>query len=111
MTLASLMTESVQILRRTVTGEDSSGNEIATYAPLATVNAYVSRRDTSEDIVDRDQVVVDYSFMLPAGTDVRPYDRLIHLARTFEVVGLAVPAIKPGAGEQFRSVSAKWVEG
>ena len=108
MTLASLMTESVQILRRT-DGDDF--DEVPTFPLVATVSAFVGRMDTTETVSGRDQVVADYGFMFPAGTDVRPYDRLVHLGRTFEVVGLPAPAIKPGAGEQFRSVKAKWVEG
>lgn len=108
MTLASLMTETVEIYRRT-DGDDF--DEVPTYPLVDTVQAFVGREDTTETVAGRDQVVADYGFMMPPGTDVRPYDRLVHLGRTFEVVGLPAPAIKPGAGEQFRSVKAKWVEG
>jgi hypothetical protein len=108
MTLASLMSESVQILRRS--GGDEY-DEVPTFTLLVTVDAFVGRKDTTEEVAGRDQVVADYQFMLPAGTDVQPYDRLVHDGRTFEVVGLPAPAIKPGVGEQFRTVKALWVEG
>lgn len=108
MTLVSLMSESVQILRRSG-GDDF--DTTPTFTPVATVDCFVGRKDTTETVAGRDQVVADYQFMVPAGTDVRPYDRLVHSGRTFEVVGLPFLAIKPGAGEQFRTVRAKWVEG
>jgi hypothetical protein len=108
MTLATLMTESVQILRRSG-GDDY--DEVPTFTFVATVDSFVGRKDTTETVAGRDQVVADYQFMFPAGTDVRPYDRLLYGGRTFEVVGLPAPAIKPGVGEQFRTVKALFVEG
>lgn len=111
MSLTALMTETVQILRRSVTGEDSSGVETSAFTPLATVAAFVGRQDTTENVGGRDLVVADYSFMLPAGTSVEPYDRLVHDGRTFEVVGLPRAAVTPGQGEQFRVAKAKFMEG
>lgn len=118
MTLATMMTETVEILRRSVTGEDSSGNEISAFTSIAIVSAFVSRAGiasrtlmTGEEIVGRDQLETEAAFMFPPGTDVGPYDRLIYDGRMYEVTGLPAKAIKPGAGEQFIVAKGKWTEG
>jgi len=119
MSLAGLMTESVIIYRFTKVDEDSTGDDVKIWSPIATVDAFVGRAgiassrwlETSEEIVGRDQVLADYSFMLPAGTDITAYDRMVHDGRTFEVVGVPSNAIKPGSGSQFMVVKGKWIEG
>jgi len=119
MSLAALMTESVDIYRYTSTTEDSLGDEVKVWSQIDTVDAFVGRAgiassrwlETSEEIVGRDQVLADYSFMLPPGTDIEAYDRVVHDGRTFEVVGIPSQAIKPGAGSQFVLVKGKHIEG
>jgi len=119
MSLAGLMTESVEIYRYTSTTQDSTGDEVKVWELIATVDAFVGRAgiassrwlETSEEIVGRDQVLADYSFMLPPGTDIHAYDRMVHLGRTFEVVGVPSDAIKPGSGSQFMVVKGKHIEG
>ena len=119
MTLASLMSETVGIYRFTKVAEDSTGDDVKVWQLIATVDAFVGRAgiassrwlETSEEIVGRDQVLVDYSFMLPPDTDITAYDRLVHDGLTFEVVGVPSKAIKPGYGAQFILVKAKHITG
>jgi head-tail adaptor len=113
------MTETVGIYRYTKVAEDSTGDEVKAWTLIATVDAFVGRAgiassrwlETAEEIVGRDQVLVDYSFMLPPGTDVTAYDRLVHDGLTFEVVGRPSAAFKPGVGPQFILVKGKFIEG
>jgi head-tail adaptor len=119
MSLAGLMTETVGIYRFTKFAEDSTGDDVKAWTLIGTVDAFVGRAgiassrwlETAEEIVGRDQVLVDYSFMLPPSTDVNAYDRLVHDGRTFEVVGVPSKAYKPGSGAQFLVVKAKHIEG
>lgn len=119
MTLTALMTETVGIYRYTKVAEDSTGDEVKAWVLIHTVSAFVGRAgiassrwlETAEEVVGRDQVLVDYSFMLPPDTDVNAYDRLVHDGRTFEVVGVPSKAYKPGFGAQFLVVKGKHIEG
>ncbi len=111
MSLLSLMSEDVQILHREVSGEDSSGVETVDFTAGATVRTFVAHVATTENVGGRDLVVADWRFMLPAGTAVEAYDRLVHDGRTFEVVGLPIPVIRPGSGEEYRVANARFMEG
>jgi head-tail adaptor len=111
------MTETVGIYRFTKVAEDSTGDAVKAWTLIATVNAFVGRAgiassrwlETDEKVVGRDQVLVDYSFMLPPTTDINAYDRIVHDGLTFEVVGRPSKAVKPGTGSQFILVKGKWI--
>jgi head-tail adaptor len=119
MSLASLMSETIDIYRYTSTTTDSTGDEVKVWSQVGTADAFVGRAgiassrwlETSEEIVGRDQVLVDYSFMVPPETDITAYDRIVHDGLTFEVVGVPSKAIKPGSGAQFILIKGKHITG
>lgn len=111
MSLDALMTESVTILRRTVTGVDSTGDAISKFVRSGKTRCYTEDKASAETIVGRDQVVADREFVLPSGTVLEPYDRLLYAGVTFEVVGLPARLIRPGHGEHHVVAQARVVEG
>lgn len=117
MSLASLMTDEVTVVTRSVTGEDSTGDPVEEWTESATVAAWVEQRGLGirsslsvEELGGRDTVTADWLVIVPVGTEVEPYDRLIHGERTFEVVGLPADAPTP-AGTHHLELSCRWVEG
>ncbi len=111
MSLAAMLSETVVISRYSVTGYDSTGDEVKAWSTVATTSAFVARSATSETVAGRDQVVAGWSFILPAGTDIEPYDRITHDSKTFDVVGVPASAVRPGAGEHHVVAQTRWVEG
>lgn len=111
MTFLSLLTETVTILRATAPTVDSTNDPIRVWTPIGTTNAYVEETKSTEEVAGRDQVVANWLFILPAQTDVLPYDRLEWNVQLFEVDGLPARPIVPGVGEHHVEARAKWVEG
>lgn len=84
-----ILTTTVVITRKTQT-PDTSGGFTDTWATVNTVKGYFNRYRLSpleRETGIRIQLISYWEFFLPAGTDVRPTDRLLADGRTFEVVG------------------------
>ncbi len=118
MSFAGVLTDSVLIVHRDVTGEDDTGDAVETWTEDTTpTDAWVEQRGLglrggleTEQLGGRDTVSVDWLVIVPLGTDVEAYDRVIHDARTFEVVGLPATAPTP-RGPHHLELNCRWVEG
>lgn len=119
MSFAGVLTDNVTIVHRDVTGEDDTGDPVETWTEdTETVNAWVEGRALGirgsigggERLGGRDTITEDFLVIVPLGTDVDPYDRIVHDGRTFEVVGL--PAVAPTpSGPHHLELNCRWVEG
>ena len=86
----SIMTDTCQVQRRTLT-PDGAGGHAESWNTVATVACRVapSGRSPQEQVIaERLTATSIWTITLPALTDVQPADRLLVGARTFEVVGV-----------------------
>jgi head-tail adaptor len=85
MTLTSLLSDTVTIVRPTP-GYDDIGGPIAGTQTTRTSAAYVEPVSGSENLAERNTAVGTWRLFLPAGTDIRHTDTVTWGTRTFEVV-------------------------
>lgn len=87
MTFAGLLNQPLTIQRRGVTSTDDYGNDVATTTSSVVTVGYVEQTTATEITVDRETYVTDWRVVLPASVTVDGSDRIIHGAKTLEVVG------------------------
>ena len=115
MSLATLLTDPVTLQTR-ATATDSRGDTYSTWTAGATVSGRLTPASTvgagsSERLAGQDQIVVDWLLLLPAGTPLGPYDRVVDAAgRRWDVVGAPVHASSP-RGPHHVEAHVRWVEG
>lgn len=91
--LADLLTDPVLIERETVTGRDSLGNDVVTWAAvsppelLGRLAGLPPSESGGELRVDRDTVIDRRVLDLPWGTDIQPRDRVTVGGRLYDVDG------------------------
>lgn len=76
----------VTLHSRTVTGQDTYGNDVLTDVTSTTVGAFAPTGST-ELIQGQDTVITQPSVYLPAGTDVTALDRVTIRGVTYDVDG------------------------
>lgn len=82
--------ETVTIVRPGTPTQDQYGNDVPGAATEISVpGCAVAPRASSEDVQARDQVVEGLTVWMPAGTDVRPTDRVRRGGLLFEIDGEA----------------------
>lgn len=96
MTLASLLSETYQILKQTPAGTDRYNNPEYTFTTASTVRGRIAQRGSEEQQDKRDTVITSYVLILPTGVNVNAYDRVRDAAgQTYEVVGAPLVATTP----------------
>lgn len=91
--------ETVTIIRPGPPTRDSYGNDIAGVATELDIGGCaVAPAATSEDVQARDQVTQGWTVWMPAGTDVRPTDRVRVRGVEFAVDGSASEWSSPFTG-------------
>ena len=114
MSLADLMTRTVQVRRRQPAGPDAYGND----APRASavqpdVLGYLEQLSGEEQLVGANTQLATHLLVLPAGTAIDGHDQVVVDGDVFEVVG---PESRPwhprtGPGEHHVEVRLRYVEG
>lgn len=80
--------ETVTIVRPGAATRDSYGNDVPGAATEIDVpGCAVAPRTSSEDVTARDQVIEGLTIWMPAGTDVRPTDRVRRRGVLYDVEG------------------------
>lgn len=80
--------ETVTIIRPGPPTRDAYGNDVAgPAAELDVPGCAVAPRTSSEDVQARDQVIEGLTVWMPAGTDVRPTDRVRRAGVLYEIDG------------------------
>ncbi len=87
MSYRGLLNQPLTILRRSATSEDDYGNEVAGTTSSVVTEGYVEQTDAEEITVDRETYRTDWRVFLPAGVAIDGSDRIVHGARTLEVIG------------------------
>ena len=88
MTLASLLSETYEILKQTPAGTDRYNNPEYAFTSAATVNGRVAQHVSVEQVDGRDTVITSYILILLASVDINAYDRVRDgTGRIYEVVG------------------------
>lgn len=111
MSLAGLMTYTVTILRRSTTAQDEYGDPVGTFTSAGDSPAWIEQTQTREVLLGRDRVTADWLVVLPVGTVLEPYDRIVHDGMTFEVIGAPWLAASPVTGSRHREALLRFVEG
>lgn len=107
MSIAGLLTETVEIVRYAAT-TDEYGNTVPGAETRTAVAGRLEQLRTEELVRDRDTVIVDWRAFLPAGTDINAYDRVAARGSLFEVVGLPNEQRTP-RGAHHVEVLLRWV--
>jgi hypothetical protein len=95
--LATLLTETVTILRHTVGAEDVFGDETSTFTSVGDYAARLEQRSAQEVTRDRQTVVSDWALYLEPTTVLSELDRITdRFGRTFEVVASAMQSTPRG---------------
>ncbi len=87
MSFRGLLNQPLTIQRRGATSTDEFNNEVTGTTSSTTTEGYVEQTAAEEIAVDRETYRTDWRVFLPAETTVDGSDRIIHGARTLEVVG------------------------
>lgn len=111
MSLAGLMTYTVTILRRSTSTQDEYGDPVSTYTTAGTTPAWIEQTGTREQLIGENRVLSDWLLILPVGTVLAPYDRILHDGKTFEVVGEPALAASPNAASRHVEAPLRIVEG
>ena len=91
--------ESVQFVHRTVTGQDSYGNDVVTDSTVAVSNVGWDPGTSTEALNGQDQVVQMPRFFLPAGIAVDPLDAIVRAnGNRYEVTGEPGDYVSPFTG-------------
>jgi head-tail adaptor len=104
-----LLDQRVEILRRSVTGKDSTNDDVVAFPASETVDASVQPASQSELQAGRDTAIGDWNIFLPPGTVVEAYDRIRWGDITFEVIGPPV-TWSSLAGPDHVQLTARWVQ-
>lgn len=110
MSFEALLVYPLQVARRTVTGEGDYGEDEVDFVAGATIQGWAEARASSEELEDRDTAVGDWLVLLPIGTTVEAYDRIIYAGQTLEVIGppREAPSLE---GPHHLELDARWIEG
>ena len=111
MSLAGLMTYTVTLQRYLAVGEDEYGDPVATFTSIGSSSAWIEQTESREELVGRDRVLADWLLILPVGTTLRAYDRVIHDGMTFEVVGTPGLVGAPDPSKRHLEARLRLVEG
>lgn len=86
-TVDGALPETGVLVKRSTPAADGMGGSTLTWATVATVTCRISPNTTREEELAGDRVTNTQRWLLtfPAGTDVRPADRIVAGARTFDV--------------------------
>lgn len=96
MTVATLLTGTVTILRRTEGAEDVYGNEADVFTPVGSYACRLEQRSGEERTFGRDVQMSDWVLFLEPTTVIFGKDRVTDgFGRTFEVVGPATMLSTP----------------
>lgn len=95
MSLASLLTQTVEVLHRSDGAEDDYGNPVAEWSDGVSYPGRLEQRSGSELTVDRDTQVADWVLFLPPDAVISGDDRVTWDDMTFEVIGPPVVARAP----------------
>lgn len=88
MSLSTLLTEPVTILRYQEGTVDDYGNPTSTWIDVGVVNGRMEQRSGEERTIDGNVLTSDWVLYLPASTEVHGRDRVSdRFGRTFEVTG------------------------
>jgi len=87
MSLQSLLTETVTVVRRAYDAIDAYGNPQPGTETSVSYPARVEQLSSEETNTDRDTVVARWRMFLPADADITPFDRVESAGRVFEVDG------------------------
>jgi len=79
--------EAVTLHGRTVTGQDSDGNDVYSDAPTTLTGVPVWPRSSTELVQGQDTLIVGLSALLPAGTDVSSVDRVTVYGKDYDIDG------------------------
>lgn len=85
--IEGLLNQPLTIQRRSTTTTDDYGNDVPGTTSSVTTVGYVEQTQATEITVDRDTFVTDWRVFLAAGTTIDGSDRILHGAKTLEVVG------------------------
>jgi hypothetical protein len=93
-----LFGEPVTVLDRAVTGEDGDGNDVFTDTPTFLAGCVFNPGTSLEAVQGQDVLTVKPTVYLPAGSVLKPTDRLIVRGDTYEVDGKANAWVSPFTG-------------
>jgi hypothetical protein len=115
MNLLRLMTQTVDVVRRSDDALDSFGDVTVTWAPPVPVRARVEVETSSvpaseSDGGDRDAQDHRRRLLCPADTAIGPYDRVVVDGQIFEVNGPPVIHRVP-SGQHHLEAQLRWVQG
>ena len=79
--------QTVTLITRTKTGEDSYGNDVYGETPTDVPGCVVWPTASTENVQAEDQVITGLTALLPVGTDVSAIDAVIVAGLRYEVVG------------------------
>ena len=94
MSLASLMTQTVSLIRTTSLQRDDIGGTVAVTSNVD-VLGYLEPTKGSEDLADRNTGVGTWLLILPASVDVTNWDAVDYDTRRFEIVAPPRPMFNP----------------
>lgn len=107
----------VEIMHRTVTGEDDYGNETQSFASAGVISAWVEQTGigklvdgSTEFQQERDTLVTSYLVLISADNAVDAYDRVLWSGITLEVDGTPAEAPTP-QGTNHLELRCKEIEG
>src|SRR5688572_31212954 len=87
MSIARLLTQTVQIEHYDESGVDDHNDPVPAYGDPVDVDAYVEQRQADEENVSRETAVSGWKLFLPASASVAHRDRVVYGDYTFEVNG------------------------
>jgi hypothetical protein len=105
--------QSVQVIERTVTGQDDYGNDVYSDVTRVIRNCAILPGNTSEDIQGTSSVISDVILHVPLTTDVGSFDRVILPdGNTYQITGLPRSWQSPFTGSMSMiEVPLKFVSG
>lgn len=111
MSLATLLTQTVTLLRFSAGVEDDYGNVTESWTPAGTVKCRLEQRASREVTQDRQTVVSDWVMYCPPTVVIGEQDRIADgYGRTFEVVGAPAMQSSP-TRDVYVEVSLRHVSG
>jgi hypothetical protein len=105
------MTYTVEVWHRSASAQDEYGEPTNAFTSGGRSPAWIEQTETREMLVGRNRVSADWMLVLPVGTPLEPYDRIVHDGKTFEVVGAPWLAASPVTGERHREALLRFIEG
>jgi hypothetical protein len=91
--------ETVTIVRTGTPTQDQYGNDVAgSPTEIDVPGCAVAPRTSNEDVTGRDQVIEGLTVWMPAGTDVRPTDRVRRAGVLYDIDGDAGAWTSPFTG-------------